>query len=168
MEEEIKLNVDVSLDHSGGGIGGLLRNSSGVCFAMFSELTERDTIYALELLAISHGISLVSAHGVQKMWIESGSMFAIDILNGKSDIPWTQIQQIETIRTKLRVFNSSRITHIWCESNSAADYLSKRSCTIKGQDLDISYTSPNLLSIIEEDSQGNMYLRKEGVKHARS
>ncbi|XP_077219704.1 uncharacterized protein LOC143853891 [Tasmannia lanceolata] len=109
--DEIKVNVDASLVEAGGSIGGLLRQNLGECIAMFSINSDPEPIFALELTAIQQGMDLAIAHNFRKVWIESDSKFAVDIINGRSEIPWTQLEKIYHIHTAMNSFLAIRVTH---------------------------------------------------------
>ncbi|XP_077251979.1 uncharacterized protein LOC143891241 [Tasmannia lanceolata] len=98
---EIKVNVDASLEESGGGIGGLLRHHDGSCIVMFSKLTDREEIFALEILAIENGVKLASALGTQYLWIESDSLFAVKSVAGETKYPWKQSNRIKSYQNNL-------------------------------------------------------------------
>ncbi|XP_077230192.1 uncharacterized protein LOC143863412 [Tasmannia lanceolata] len=105
-ENEIKVNVDASLEESGGGIGGLLRRHDGSCIAMFSKLTDREEIFALEILAVENGVKLATAVGTQHLWIESDSLFAVKSVAGQTKYPWKQMNGIRALRAALDGFIS--------------------------------------------------------------
>ncbi|XP_077246096.1 uncharacterized protein LOC143885953 [Tasmannia lanceolata] len=157
--DELKINVDASLDDDGGGIGGLIRNNSGKCISLFSQNVEKEEIFELELYAIEKGILLASTLNARNIWVESDSKFAVDILNDSSTIPWRQLMRIRRIITALSDFLHHKISHIWRDGNSAADYLSKRNCPLKGWNLPGSGSTLELTNLIDEDGKGTQYLR---------
>ncbi|XP_077234746.1 uncharacterized protein LOC143876958 [Tasmannia lanceolata] len=157
--DELKINVDASLDDDGGGIGGLIRDNSGSCISLFLQNVNKEEIFELELFAIEKGIQLASTLSARNIWVESDSKFAVDILNGSLAIPWRQTMRIRRIKFALCAFIHHKITHIWREANSAADYLSKRNCPMKGWNVPGSRSTYELSNIIEEDGEGSQYLR---------
>ncbi|XP_077214463.1 uncharacterized protein LOC143849349 [Tasmannia lanceolata] len=158
-ENEIKVNVDASLEESGGGIGGLLRRHDGSCIAMFSKLTDREEIFALEILAVENGVKLATTLGTQHLWIESDSLFAVKSVARETKYPWKQTNRIRAIRAALDGFISWKISHSWREANAATDILSKRSFPIKGDNISLAHINEDLLRVLEQDKNGYLYTR---------
>ncbi|XP_077232113.1 uncharacterized protein LOC143866589 [Tasmannia lanceolata] len=158
-ENEIKVNVDASLDESGGGIGGLLRQHEGSCIAMFSKLTAGEEIFALEILAIENWVSLAAALGAHHIWIESDSLFAVKSVAGNAKCPWKQTNRIRALRASLECFTSWKISHSWREANSPADILSKRSFPIKGDNIPLIHINEDLHRALEQDKSVHLYTR---------
>ncbi|XP_077242421.1 uncharacterized protein LOC143882927 [Tasmannia lanceolata] len=156
---EFKLNADASLEPEGGGIGGLIRGSHGLSLAMFSENVAKQEIFELEFDAVAKGLELSIAMGIQSLWIESDSIFIVDIIKGTATVPWTKRTLLRKIRNQLLLLHSWRISHSWREANSPADFLSKRNCPCKGIFTDPSLAPPSLLKIIDEDRIGTPYTR---------
>ncbi|XP_077251411.1 uncharacterized protein LOC143890577 [Tasmannia lanceolata] len=155
---EFKLNTDASLEPEGGGIGGLLCGSHELSLAMFSENVAKQEIFELEFDAVAKGLELSIAKGIQSLWIESDSNFVVDIIKGIATVPWTKRSLLHKIRNQLLLLlHSWRISHALREANSAADFLSKRSCPCKGIFTDPSLAAPSLLKIIDEDRNGTPY-----------
>ncbi|XP_077226461.1 uncharacterized protein LOC143888960 [Tasmannia lanceolata] len=86
-EDELKLNSNASLDSLGGGLGGLIRDNQGMIKNLFSINVDKKEIYELELQAIERGIVLALSMNCLKLWIESDSKLAVDIILGIVRVP---------------------------------------------------------------------------------
>ncbi|XP_077226304.1 uncharacterized protein LOC143859509 [Tasmannia lanceolata] len=150
----VKINTDASLLNGRGGLGGVIRNHKGHCLKWFSATVcaEKDPINLLELQAILMGIQLAAKHKFKKVWIESVSSLAVNIINNNAECPWKAIPVLAHIRRSLQNFHSWKASHIWREGNAVADVLSKLDFLFKGEDLDLSTISPLLLDCMALDS----------------
>ncbi|XP_077232558.1 uncharacterized protein LOC143869883 [Tasmannia lanceolata] len=126
---------------------------------MFSVNVEREEILALEIRAVLAGLQMASSLGLVSIWMEVDSKSAADVINGKTKIPWRCFNRIQVIHQLLSQFHNWRITHIWREGNSVADFLSKRKCSCKGTDIPPFLSPPTLLHLLDTNRQGNEYCR---------
>ncbi|XP_077232588.1 uncharacterized protein LOC143869923 [Tasmannia lanceolata] len=155
---ELKLNTDASLSNEGRGIGGLIRNHFGEVACFFSMNVLKEEIYILEIRAICEGVAAASRLGIRHLWIEADSSFAVDVFNEKSQTPWRSITKFDTAKAYLDGIQW-KISHIWREANSAVDYLSKRDCLCKGEDIPLDNIPVPLSEILKNDAEGKEYQR---------
>ncbi|XP_077222156.1 uncharacterized protein LOC143855999 [Tasmannia lanceolata] len=144
---------------AGGGIGGAVRDNKGLLVSMFSVNVEREEILALEILAGHRGLKLASTLGLTSIWMEVDSKLAADVINGNTKIPWRCFHRMQEIHHLLSLFQQWRITHIWREGNSVADFLSKRKCPCKGTDIPPFLSPLALLQLLDTDRRGTDYCR---------
>ncbi|XP_077246085.1 uncharacterized protein LOC143885940 [Tasmannia lanceolata] len=156
---EVKLNTDASLSSDSASIGGILRGSSGDARFMFSIDVDRGPISDLELEAIIQGVHLLDKAANPKLWIESDSLQAVNIIRKEWPCPWKQIPALENLLIVLNRLESWKISHIWREGNRAADYLSKSNCLCKGNPIPRNLLPFDLSMILSEDFSGKSYLR---------
>ncbi|XP_077231933.1 uncharacterized protein LOC143868422 [Tasmannia lanceolata] len=154
-----KTNSNASLDKEGGGIGGVIRDNNGFLVSMFSANVEVEDILALEIHAVLEGLQLAAFLGIDKIWMEVDSKSAADVINGISKIPWRCFHRIQEIHQLLSLFLQWRISHIWREGNSVADFLSKRKCPCKGTDIPPFLSPPALLQLLDTDRSGIEFCR---------
>ncbi|XP_077232005.1 uncharacterized protein LOC143865715 [Tasmannia lanceolata] len=147
------------MENDGAGLGGVIRDSEGEIVVLFSTEAPKEDIFMLELEAIYKGIQLASSRGYDRIWLESDSLVAVQIISDQVEPPWKSVKILQQIKEKISSFSSWKISHIWREANSAADYLSKRSCPLKGVDLPPTIATPELLAIIRDDCEGKKYIR---------
>ncbi|XP_077210015.1 uncharacterized protein LOC143845522 [Tasmannia lanceolata] len=108
----VKLNCDVSLASSSASIGGLLRTNDSSVLAMYSQDKIQMTIQGLELEAICHGDSLASALNIDRLWIESDSLLAANVIEGSVPCPWKKRLPLAHLKNTLLKFVSWKVSHI--------------------------------------------------------
>ncbi|XP_077232004.1 uncharacterized protein LOC143865684 [Tasmannia lanceolata] len=153
-----KINTDASLSVNGASLGGLIRDPNSV-LALFSIPASGDDITILELKAIDYGLSLAQEKALIRIWVESDSLNAINIINSQAPCPWKALTLLDKIYLGLADFVDWKVTHVWREANSAADFLSKEDCPCKGEDIPPSSIPISLKDIIASDSAGVPYTR---------
>ncbi|XP_077215524.1 uncharacterized protein LOC143850104 [Tasmannia lanceolata] len=131
-EDMAKLNSDASLANDQGSIGGLIRGSTSNIMVMFSWNKAPETISELELEAILEGVKLARSMDIRKLWIETDSMNALQIITGKCNCPWRKKVTLKLLQDLLTSFEMWKVSHQWREANQPADYLSKHDCPLKG------------------------------------
>ncbi|XP_077251405.1 uncharacterized protein LOC143890570 [Tasmannia lanceolata] len=155
-----KINTDASLSDVGGGLGGLIREGSGKITAAFSSNYDPSPIQELELEAIHYGLKLAITLNLHCVWIESDSLLAVNVINGKSECLWKKLQTLYNIQSLLSTMETWEVSHVWREANRGADFLSKIDCPVKGENIPVHRLSKPLLDIAVEDSLGVLYPRK--------
>ncbi|XP_077253759.1 uncharacterized protein LOC143892780 [Tasmannia lanceolata] len=155
----LKLNSDASLDEDTESLGGMISDHKGSIIGCFSVIRKSEPIHHLELEAILQGIILADKLNISKIWIESDSLSAVQVINMGQNCPWAKIPTVEGIHNALSKFISWEISHIWREANGAADYLSKKDYPSKGISLPPVQLPHDLKAIITADSNGTQYLR---------
>ncbi|XP_077223014.1 uncharacterized protein LOC143856633 [Tasmannia lanceolata] len=142
-----------------GGLGAIIRNSVGTVQAVLSVNVESEPIYELEMLAIEKGVAMARVMGLDQIWIESDSKFAVDVVKGRAKTTWKKKNLIEKLSVALSLFRKWHISHSWREGNRAADFLSKRDCVCKGTIIQLDQIPQPLLEILQEDREGKIYYR---------
>ncbi|XP_077228450.1 uncharacterized protein LOC143861409 [Tasmannia lanceolata] len=155
---EFKLNTNASLTDAGGGIGGIIRNNDGEIIQFFSKNTDGEEIFALEIQAICKGLAVAKSLGINSLWIEADSTFAVNSFNKISSPLWKKIPAIYRAWSELARI-TWRISHIWREGNMAADLLSKRECPFKGHSTFQTRVLDDLLAVVKSDREKTMYQR---------
>ncbi|XP_077227034.1 uncharacterized protein LOC143860333 [Tasmannia lanceolata] len=116
-EDMAKLNSDASLANDQGSIGGLIRGSTSNILVMFSWNKAPKTISELELEAILEGVKLARSMDIRKLWIETDSMNALQIITGKCNCPWRKKVTLELLQDLLTSFEMWKVSHQWREAN---------------------------------------------------
>ncbi|XP_077220980.1 uncharacterized protein LOC143854760 [Tasmannia lanceolata] len=153
-----KINTDASLFVNGASLGGLIRDLNSV-LALFSIPASGDDITILELKAIDYGIFLAQKKALNRIWVESDSLNAVNIINSQAPCPWKALTLLDKICLGLAAFVDWKVTHVWREANLVADFLSKEDCPCKGDDIPPSSIPNPLKDIIATDSAGVPYTR---------
>ncbi|XP_077251809.1 uncharacterized protein LOC143891039 [Tasmannia lanceolata] len=83
----------------------------------------------------------------------------VNIINSQAPCPWKTLTLLDKICLGLAAFVDWKVTHVWREANSAADFLSKEDCPCKGDDIPPSSIPISLKDIIATDSAGVPYTR---------
>ncbi|XP_077242385.1 uncharacterized protein LOC143882882 [Tasmannia lanceolata] len=113
-------------------IGDILRDSRGLVHGAFSKNMENEEIQELEKQAIYQGILLAMEMKVENLWIETDSLYAVNVIKGAHNSPWKKKATFANIKKNLRSFKTRKISHTWREANAVADFLSKSDCPCKG------------------------------------
>ncbi|XP_077225232.1 uncharacterized protein LOC143859080 [Tasmannia lanceolata] len=87
-EGRFKLNSDASLCQTEAAIGGLIRDSNSNIITTFSINMPPKSIQELEMQAILVGTASARKLGLNHLWIESDSLFAVNAINGKIKCQW--------------------------------------------------------------------------------
>ncbi|XP_077233392.1 uncharacterized protein LOC143875672 [Tasmannia lanceolata] len=153
---EMKINTDAALDEDEASIGGIIRDHLSQVHAMFSVRQKKEEIHILELGAILHDITLALAKGFKK--VESDALIAVNVIKENWDCPWKAISILIEIKATLALIKEWKISHIWREGNSAADYLSKPACCCLREDIPTNLMPQELANIVALDA-GHSYLR---------
>ncbi|XP_077231921.1 uncharacterized protein LOC143865418 [Tasmannia lanceolata] len=154
-----KLNTNAAIDGDTDGLGGIIRDSSGKEFAAFSVKLPAEAIHVLEMKAILLGARLAAEKGLTYTLLESDSLTAVNVISEVWTCPWKAIPVLADIRDALFCLNNWKLSHVWREANTAADFLSKPTCCIKRVDIPVVDLPIDLLDIIVADSNGTIYPR---------
>ncbi|XP_038687446.1 uncharacterized protein LOC119986824 [Tripterygium wilfordii] len=73
------------------GGGGVIRRSSGIFVAAFSNFYGSNSITFAEMMAIHEGINLAASLGLSNLLVESDSLIVINILSESMSRPWNLI-----------------------------------------------------------------------------
>ncbi|PIA64888.1 hypothetical protein AQUCO_00100397v1 [Aquilegia coerulea] len=153
------LNTDGSVAKRRSGIGGIIRNSDGVPLLAFADRCPEMPIYAVELWAIRRGLQLALSSGVKYLNVDTDSTDAVKwIFSLTSKCPLLVRKCISDIHVLLNCFVSWHVKHVYRETNSAADFLSKFA---ENAELILHpyHFPPQLQHIVDEDAKGHLYLR---------
>ncbi|XP_077249345.1 uncharacterized protein LOC143888834 [Tasmannia lanceolata] len=144
----IKVNTDAAVQNGSAGLGGLAHDSAGKVLHMFSIRHACEEIHILELKAILHGIRLAKSKNILRIWIESDSLTAVNVIKKIWACPWKAIPVVADIREALSPLHQWDKSHVWREANSAADFLSKPDCSYEGDDIPGSTCPPSLKKLL--------------------
>ncbi|PIA64936.1 hypothetical protein AQUCO_00100419v1 [Aquilegia coerulea] len=159
----VTLNTDGSVAKRRSGIGGIIRDSSGFPLLAFAARCPKMPIYAVELCAIKRGLQLALANGVQYVNIDTDSTDAVKwIFSLPSSCPLLVRKCVFDIHLLLSSFISWHVKHVYRETNSAADFLSKFAQNAELV-LHPMHFPPELRYIVDEDAKGRLYLRLKSV-----
>ncbi|KAK1310449.1 hypothetical protein QJS10_CPA08g01863 [Acorus calamus] len=81
------------------------------------------SINLFELKGVAAGIKLSIAHGATKVWRESDSITVIAWSQGRGSIPWYSFRDLRELHNLVGQLQLWKISHVFREGNSAADYL---------------------------------------------
>ncbi|XP_077252328.1 uncharacterized protein LOC143891669 [Tasmannia lanceolata] len=126
---------------------------------MYSQDKIQMSIQELELEAICHGASLASSLDIDRLWIESDSLLAVNVIEGSVPCPWKKRLPLAHLKNTLLKFASWKVSHIWREANRPADFLSKPDCPLKGSCIQGVSLSHPLYDYVKEDDEGTLYYR---------
>lgn len=131
-KDTVKLNVDGSYNPSSTcmGVGGLIRSDSGDWLVGFSAFEGPGDVLLAELIAIKKGLNLAWDEGYRRIWCESDSFEAINIIEDTHRRKYHKYAcVIEDILSLLRRNWHVKIKHVFRESKTCADFLAKHGDT---------------------------------------
>ncbi|KAH7850520.1 hypothetical protein Vadar_034267 [Vaccinium darrowii] len=158
-----KLNTDGSVHPENARFGGLLRGYKGDPICAYVSKSSVDDSFLVELWAIWRGLVLALGLGITVIWVESDAMGVVKMINKEQPYTTRASSCLKDIWSLLRKFEKYKVSHVWRESNRAADYLAKMD--LVGSDVVIwpGDFPERLRSIIDDDAQGTWYRR--GLKY---
>ena len=124
-QDWIKCNVDGACKDGGlrTGCGGVFRDSSGVWVTGFKRGLGVGSVLSAELWGILIGIQIAWNRGIRKLWIESDSLIAVNLVR-KGCLPSHQYHNLVcSIRSYMDKQWHLRVTHTHREGNRVADAL---------------------------------------------
>ncbi|XP_077252387.1 uncharacterized protein LOC143891738 [Tasmannia lanceolata] len=124
-ETKWKINTDASLELSTASLGGFIRDNDGMVVGLFSVEAPAEEIFLRELRAISKRFKLAKHHAASSLWIESDSLFTVQIILDKVNPPWKSQFLLREIHKNHHSFAEWHISHCWRGRNALADFLSK-------------------------------------------
>ncbi|KAF9596330.1 hypothetical protein IFM89_008856 [Coptis chinensis] len=86
-EEYYMLNTDGSVQQSGNGYGGTIRDSQGNVLMGFARSSSKPSVIFQELFAIAMGLKQAQSLSIAKLEINSDSLGVINIINGLARSP---------------------------------------------------------------------------------
>nr|XP_016474344.1 PREDICTED: uncharacterized protein LOC107796124 [Nicotiana tabacum] len=121
----LKINIDGSKDAEGNsGIGGICRDHRGKLTMTIAFSIGRTSSNMVEASAALAGVEWCSRSDCNNIILECDSQLVVDLINGKSKLPWQMqgiIKRIQDIAGQL----NCAIRHCYRESNQIADALAK-------------------------------------------
>lgn len=155
-----KLNTDGSVDRENARFGGLLRGYKGDPICGYVSKSPVDDIFLVELWAIWRGLVLASGLGIRVIWVESDSMSVVKTINKQQSYNSRASSCLKNIWGLLKKFDKYEVSHVWRESNRAADCLSKMDRVENDVVISPGDFPERLRNIIKDDAQGRWYNRR--------
>ncbi|KAL6575587.1 hypothetical protein OROHE_000964 [Orobanche hederae] len=161
-----KLNTDGAVKGNPGPAAaeGIVRGHDGATVFCVWEFIGVQTNTFAELHGIWRGLQLCRDRGLDNIWVEVDSAIAIKLIHNKSTAQWQAQTLITKILKLLENFNY-RLSHIYREGNSVADFLANPGCDHRdffcsdGRDL-----SGRILGLIRLDKMCIPYIRCRKVR----
>ncbi|PKU61042.1 Putative ribonuclease H protein [Dendrobium catenatum] len=155
----IKVNTDGSVSEGKCGCGGILRNDKGNLIVTFSSPLNNCSVLFAELMAIFKALQICLSSGYFKIWIEVDAMLAIKCISADHIGNFDTFYILKDIK-KMLSHMDYKISHIWREGNTAADFLAKIGSNLNHFTLFHQNNIPFLLrGIINLDKCGLPYIR---------
>lgn len=155
----IMINDDGSMRLLTGGWGAVLRVSSGEVVVVAKGGGPSIFVNVHELQGVELGFNLAIVRGFKKVHLAIDSMFIYFLLT-KDDFspPWNLIQIWRRVKRMRSSFEVLKVSHVYRETNRAADHLTSYHPPIKWVDVGIEDFSPECFEIIKEDSEGKLFV----------
>ncbi|PKU62326.1 Putative ribonuclease H protein [Dendrobium catenatum] len=155
----IKINTDGSVREGLYGCGGILRNDKGNLVLAFATPLNKCSVLVAELKAIYEALKICLSLGILKVWLEIDALIAIKEISVEKKGNFETFYIIKDIKRMLSHLDY-KISHIWREGNSAADFLAKTGSNLDHFTLFQNNNIPFLLKgIINLDKTGLPYIR---------
>lgn len=155
-----KLNTDGSVDQENARLGGLLRAYKGDPICGYVSKSPVDDIFLVELYAIWRGLVLALGLRIREIWVESDSMSVVKTINRQQSYNSRASSCLKHVWCLLNKFEKYKVSHVWRESNRAADCLSKMDRVENDVVIWPSDFPERLCNIIKDDAQGRWYNRR--------
>ncbi|GKV15435.1 hypothetical protein SLEP1_g26229 [Rubroshorea leprosula] len=156
-----KLNTDESRLRETGlaSAGGVVRDYLGAFIQGFSVNIGLVSIFLTELWGCREGLILCGSKGLKHLVVEMDSSSAVQVIKGLKEHDSLATVLISDIRRLRAEFDSIIFQHIFCEGNSAADFLAEI-----GHNLSVGTTvydspPPGLNFFLKRDMMGVAFLR---------
>ena len=98
--------------------------------------------------------------GYRRLDIEGDNLIVIEIVQGKSAIPWQLKYIIQDIRIMLNQLDHVVVNPIYQEANMAANWLSKYGHSLSGTLLTTECCNPEFRNIVLDDMLGSTLVRR--------
>ncbi|XP_026459010.1 uncharacterized protein LOC113359627 [Papaver somniferum] len=159
--DEIMVNTDGSKGENSGGCGAILSGKGGGVIAAAMGGGPPITADVHELHGVELGLNLAKVKNCRKIHITVNSMTIYNLLRKRVEKPpWRFLQAWRRITLLWNSFDSIKISHVFRETNRAADMLASYHPPIKWVDIDETEFSHELRTIIMEDREGRLYYRE--------
>ncbi|XP_026443893.1 uncharacterized protein LOC113344037 [Papaver somniferum] len=160
FEDEVMINIDGSRRDVSGGFGAIIRNASGDPVAAAIGGSGPETVFTIELMGAELGLKLAIKKKMTLVHIATDSMAVFNLFNIKDPNPaWIIMhlwRRIERLRSQ---FRRLRVSHIYKETNRAADALADMHPKENFIEIDLGAFSEELQVIIVEDKSLKVYFR---------
>lgn len=100
----------------------IARDFIGHPLLAFRKTVEWRDLWKVELYAICHTVEMASRMGIRNLWVESDSLYAVNLINSQYKPHWEARNMLLSFTENTRALQSFRVTHCWRESNRAADF----------------------------------------------
>ncbi|PKU77129.1 Putative ribonuclease H protein [Dendrobium catenatum] len=155
----IKVNTDGSVFDNNYGCGGIIRNYKGNLIVAFSSPINKCSVLYAELMAIYKALQLCLSSGYFKIWLEVDAILVINCLAADYIGNFDTFYILKDIKKMLSHLDY-KISHIWREGNSAADFLAKNGAKLHQYTLFYNNDIPFILrGLINLDKSGLPYIR---------
>ncbi|XP_043687639.1 uncharacterized protein LOC122638854 [Telopea speciosissima] len=124
---KINSNASLGTGKKAGGLGFVLRNSHGDCLRAVSKPAQFHTAIIREALAMRDAVLYALGDCVEKVVVESDSLDLVRLIQDTSRTSPSEIGSIvQDIRHLITYFVQCDIAHVFRETNSFPDSLSRR------------------------------------------
>lgn len=140
------------------GCGGLIRDYNGNMIMAFAyPLTHCSVVFAE--FAVYDGLSICNALKINRIWVEVDAKIIIQIIENKNSCNVEVLYLLRSILMLLANMNT-KISHIFCEGNKAADWLVRKGSILNSPEEYIDGFIPKELNaIIRMDKWGIPYIK---------
>lgn len=159
-EDEVMVNIDGSKTDSSSGYGAIIRDTGGFPVAAACGGSVPRTVLLHEMQGADLGLQLALRCKCLKIHLSTDSMALFHLFKSKNPKPpWTLIYLWRKISFLRRQFRRVRCSHVYRETNRAADWLAAKHPNEAFVELDLSELGEELSTIILEDRSLKTYFR---------
>ncbi|KAI3452727.1 hypothetical protein Pfo_009391 [Paulownia fortunei] len=113
------------------GAGGVIRDHRGnVAVAYFEFIGNQNSIHA-EIFALMKGLELTKGLGIANLWIEMDAKTIINLVSSNTAKGNWRLQEMLSKSKFIMSQMHIRITHIYREENTIADFLANEACSTR-------------------------------------
>ena len=158
----VKLNCDGAKSSRGASAGFVLRSWTGGFIMAGTRYLEQAPVLVAEATAVRDGLKSAIEAGWKRIQVEGDNKVVISAICGNITPPWQIAAIIEDIRTLSRGCDDITFTHIYRESNMAADWVAKFGCQLRSVSLNIFDAPPSrdFLFLLADDNLGRSFARR--------
>ncbi|KAI3465658.1 hypothetical protein Pfo_022321 [Paulownia fortunei] len=166
-QDWIKLNSDGASKGNPGlaGIGGIVRDEFENLVNAFLVFVGETTNMVAEIQALAFGLQRCFERGYHRIWIESDSMAALQLIQHSSKGHWKLEHFLAIIISCLQCMEI-RFSYIYREGNKVADALANLACDEKSDSNFSSHNIPHpLQGLLRADKLSLLCFRFRNVAH---
>ena len=159
----VKLNCDGAKSSRGASAGFVLRSWTGGFIMAGTRYLEQAPVLVAEATAVRDGLKSAIEAGWKRIQVEGDNKVVISAICGNITPPWQIAAIIEDTRTLSRGCDDITFTHIYRESNMAADWVAKFGCHLRSVSLNIFDAPPSrdFLFLLADDNLDRSFARGE-------